>query len=61
MTGSMRICINPSGEYARKTGQGENVHGLIMVMPCSFQPAGIVSVADTMLFKDGSVIFAVVN
>jgi hypothetical protein len=60
-TGSIRICISPSGEYARKTGHGENVQGLIMVIPCSFQRAGIVSVAETMLFKEGSVIIAVVS
>ena len=32
-----------------------------MVIPCSFHPAGIVSVADAMLFNDGSEIVAVVS
>jgi hypothetical protein len=37
------------------------VHGLIISIPCSFHPAGIVSVAATMLPNDGSVIVAVVS
>jgi hypothetical protein len=37
------------------------VQALIMVMPCSFHPAGMVRVAEGMLFKDGSVMVAVVN
>jgi hypothetical protein len=37
------------------------VHGLIISIPCIFQPAGIVSVAATILPSDGSVIVAVVS
>jgi hypothetical protein len=60
ITGSVRYCISPSCEYARNTGHGTNVHGLIISIPCSFHPAGIVSVAATILFSEGSAIVAVV-
>jgi hypothetical protein len=34
---------------------------LIIVIPCKFHPAGMVKVAEGMLFRDGSVMVAVVN
>src|ERR1035441_10197244 len=54
--GSSRISVSPSGEYARKAGDGDWQPALAITVPWNPHPEGIATVWDLRLFRDGSTI-----